>query len=271
MKPDYILKATLLDILFENRNKAYGAYPIRKYYHERIYKSLGIMFLTAIALALFVFLKTDNIRMNIPVKDIWIVDVFKPPIDQQKPKESFKKPAVSITPTAPQAPQKPVIVTAAGPIVITKDGGKFEAPVSPGNNPAPRDVQLGANPLPPFTAAPSLPEREKSIDKNIPLNTADIMPAYPGGMEALQKFLERNLTNPTDIEQGESIAVKIKFIVGYDGVLKGFETIEDGGSIFNNEVIRVLKKMPQWIPGKSHGENVSVYYCIPVEFMATGL
>ena len=69
-----------------------------------------------------------------------------------------------------------------------------------------------------------------------------------------------------EMENGETVMVKIKFIVGYDGVLKGFETVQDGGAAFNEEVIRVLKKMPQWIPGKTKGENVSVYNMIPVKF-----
>ncbi|HEY5407892.1 MAG TPA: hypothetical protein VIJ92_12430 [Ginsengibacter sp.] len=42
--------------------------------------------------------------------------------------------------------------------------------------------------------------------------------------------------------------------------------IKSGGIAFDNEVVRVLKKMPLWIPGKSNGENVSVYYVIPVKF-----
>ena len=57
------------------------------------------------------------------------------------------------------------------------------------------------------------------------------------------------------------------FIVGYDGQLRGFEVTEDGGRLFNNEVIRVLKKMPAWNPGKNAGEDVSVYYSLPVKFM----
>jgi protein TonB len=110
------------------------------------------------------------------------------------------------------------------------------------------------------------PEAVKVVDKEIPRLTAELMPAFPGGMEALRKFLERNLRNPEDVEPGTVLAVKIRFIVGYDGKLKGFQIIEDGGEPFNNEVLRVLKKMPEWIPGKSDGEKVSVYYTIPVKF-----
>jgi periplasmic protein TonB len=85
-------------------------------------------------------------------------------------------------------------------------------------------------------------------------------------MEALRNFLQKNLQNPEDIEEGGMVSVKIKFVVGYDGTLKSFETVEDGGAAFNNEVIRVLKKMKPWNPGKTRGENVSVYYTIPVKF-----
>jgi protein TonB len=60
--------------------------------------------------------------------------------------------------------------------------------------------------------------------------------------------------------------VRVKFIVGYNGDLMGFNVLETGGEPFDNEVIRVLKKMPKWIPGKSNNETVSTYYIIPVKF-----
>jgi protein TonB len=72
------------------------------------------------------------------------------------------------------------------------------------------------------------------------------------------------------LEDGELISVKVKVIVGYDGKLKNFELVQDGGTEFNNEVIRVLKKMPAWKPGKSKDQNVSVYYTIPVKFVGEG-
>jgi protein TonB len=109
----------------------------------------------------------------------------------------------------------------------------------------------------------------KTIDKTTPQLTAEVMPMFPGGMDALKKFLERNLTNPANLNEGEIVSVKVQFIVGYDGKLKGFTVLEDGGDEFNQEVIRVLKKMPIWNPGKSQGENVSVYYTIPVKFISS--
>lgn len=94
------------------------------------------------------------------------------------------------------------------------------------------------------------------------------MPSYPGGMSALRKFLERNLKNPRDMEEGEVANVKVKFVVGYNGELQSFETFQNGGDEFNRKVMRVLKKMPNWVPGKSKGQNVSVFYTIPIKFIS---
>jgi len=94
------------------------------------------------------------------------------------------------------------------------------------------------------------------------------MPSYPGGMDALRNFLVRNLENPRDMEEGEVANVKVKFVVGSNGELQSFVTVQDGGNEFNREVMRVLKKMPNWVPGKSKGQNVSVFYTIPIKFIS---
>lgn len=92
------------------------------------------------------------------------------------------------------------------------------------------------------------------------------MPQYPGGVKALLDFLKKNLHAPQDVEEGDEVLVKVKFVVDYNGKMESFNIIKSGGDEFDNEVIRVLKKMPLWIPGKSNGENVSVYYVVPVKF-----
>ena len=74
------------------------------------------------------------------------------------------------------------------------------------------------------------------------------------------------LQTPDELEGGQSVSVRVKFVVDYTGKLKSFVTVQDGGDAYNNEVVRVLRKMPDWVPGKTKGENVSVYYVIPVRF-----
>ena len=91
------------------------------------------------------------------------------------------------------------------------------------------------------------------------------MPQYPGGVHALLSFLKKNIHSPY-IEEGEDISVKIEFVVNYDGTLENFRVIQSGGDIFDTEVLRVFKKMPLWIPGKSKEKNIAFHYVVPVKF-----
>ena len=273
MKTDAILKADILDIIFENRNKAYGAYTLRKFYNNRLYKALAVTFTFAALLLSLAFLQ----KKDVPTLDFIDVDIRKipPPVaDIPKPEKPKNKTAAAKAASPKIKPPTQKLLTN---IQITPDE---KASIIKDLD---KDVQIGdedikGKPGAPIVVTPKLPEGpittgdplpvKPSVDKTTASNFAEVMPLYPGGMDALRKFLERNLITPQELEDGQHVIVKIRFIVGYDGTLKGFETIQDGGTAFNNEVVRVLKKMPQWIPGKTQGENVSVYYTIPVNFQS---
>ena len=273
MKTDAILKADILDIIFENRNKAYGAYTLRKFYNNRLYKALAVTFTFAALLLSLAFLQ----KKDVPTLDFIDVDIRKipPPVaDIPKPEKPKNKTAAAKAASPKIKPPTQKLLTN---IQITPDE---KASIIKDLY---KDVQIGdedikGKPGAPIVVTPKLPEGpittgdplpvKPSVDKTTASNFAEVMPLYPGGMDALRKFLERNLITPQELEDGQYVIVKIRFIVGYDGTLKGFETIQDGGTAFNNEVVRVLKKMPQWIPGKTQGENVSVYYTIPVNFQS---
>lgn len=265
-----ILKADLLDIIFDNRNKDYGAYPLRKYYHERLYKALGITFLLISLLSIYVLLYKPNIVFTNPY-----VIPEQGYIHPTPPKEKITPPpAQKLKQAIPQKPFNSQIFTSVIKIVdSTKESTKLAKNLDsvaisnvtgegPGNAKQIVKAEVGGE-----TKTGNTNEPIKPIDKTKPLYTAEIMPSYPGGFDAMMKFLQKNIQDPQEGDHSETVSVKIMFIVGYDGVLKGFETIEDGGKAFNNEVIRVLKKMPAWTPGKTSGENVSVYYTIPVKFI----
>ncbi len=267
MNAEKILQSNLLDILFENRNKQYGAYALRSQYNKQLYKALGFIFFITVLILLLSQVKKEverSLIFTIPETEITVLPP-EIPIPPVVPKAPAPRQSGSSTPTA--------VFTSN--LIVTRD--------SLSTIPLPSNLDsmaIGTTPLAGIGkkligVEPGPVEIKKEgpvvdrVDKETPLPYAEVMPEFPGGKNALQKFLERNLKSPADIEAGESVSVRITFIVGYDGMLKRFEITEDGGRLFNNEVIRVLKKMPQWVPGKSRGENVSVYYTIPVKFTAT--
>ena len=273
MKTAAILNANLLDIIFENRNKDYGAYTLRKFYNNRLYKAMGITFSLVVALLVFSVMqnkkvqsppyKTDVFVMSLPSASVApLPEKPKKKIAQNETRSIMIKPATQIFTTNIKITKENTI----SKIQDLKDNTQIGTENIKGD---PSATFIKPKKIPEGSGINGLPEMlNSSIDRSTPTAYAEIMPQYPGGLQALRKFLEKNLRNPQNLEEAQEVVVKIRFIVGYDGTLKGFETIQDGGAVFNNEVMRVLKKMPQWIPGKTKGENVSVYYMIPVNFKA---
>ena len=270
MNSNAILKSDVLDIIFENRNKGYGAYALRKFYNNRLFKAFGATLLLVIALCGFALLKKDNpALLGTVVFDNSDPTFREPPKHEpEKPKDPKSEPKPIAPKAAAPAPPTQVFTNnikitnnPLAPEIKDLDGSKAIGDKEIKGTPGTPEPIIKAPEGPAVAATPT-----PAIDKVTPTPTAEVMPQYPGGMAALKKFLERNLTNPEEIQDGKPVSVKVRFVVGYDGVIKGFEITEDGGKAFNNEVIRVLKKMPEWIPGKTHGENVSVYYTIPVKF-----
>lgn len=270
MQADAILNADILDIIFDNRNKNYGAYSLRKFYNSRLYKALGLTFALATLFVVFSFFNKEKALPILIISDPFVIS--PPPVNADPIPE---KPKEKLSPQKAASPHiKPATQIFTNNIQITKidNASKIEDlndNIQIGSeNKEGKPVEKLVVPAKLLDAPGNADAVKPAVDKITPNIFAEVMPKYPGGIEALKTFLEKNLKNPQNLEEGQQVKVKIKFVVGYDGNLKGFEIIQDGGTAFNNEVIRVLKKMPQWIPGKTKGENVSVYYTIPVNFLA---
>jgi TonB family protein len=94
------------------------------------------------------------------------------------------------------------------------------------------------------------------------------MPQFPGGEKAMIKFIKSNLKYP-DIARkiGASGTVIINFVVESDGKISNIKVIRGIGSGCDEEAVRIIKLMPDWIPGKNCGKAVSVGYTVPVRFV----
>ncbi|UAY51589.1 TonB family protein [Ferruginibacter albus] len=269
MQPEMILKSDVLDILFENRNKAYGAYVLRKNYNDRIYQALLI---TLSCAALVLFLSQLNFKEQVKQTPIAIFDptVLQPPKAPEKKKEEPKKKNSDVIKRTSQA-----VATAklTKPLVVPNDKADVNIPkisdldnkiiststASGIDNPGIINTQV-KDTLQGNGGGKDL------VDNALPTSNPDIMPQYPGGNEALSRFLQKNLRPQNDMAE-EEVKVNVRFVVGFDGTISGFTVVKSGGEQFDEEVLRVLKKMPHWVPGKSNGKNVAVYYMVPVTFV----
>ncbi len=103
--------------------------------------------------------------------------------------------------------------------------------------------------------------------QNEPLKQVEVMPEFPGGQEALMSYLQKSLIYPAEaVEDGIQGRVFVQFVVNEDGSVDRVKAVKDPGGGLGAEAIRVIKNMPTWKPGQQGGENVRVFYTLPVHF-----
>jgi len=101
-----------------------------------------------------------------------------------------------------------------------------------------------------------------------PILVADQMPTFPGGDEALFKFLADNIKYPRiAVDEGITGRVYVTFVVDKDGSINDIKLLQGLPGGCSEEAIRVLSKMPKWSPGWHKGKLVSVQYNLPINFL----
>lgn len=263
MNSNELLNADILDILFDNRNKQYGAYVLRKDYNKRMSIALGIS-LSSVFLIIFL--------MNTSTSSVKILPEEKEGIilrQLQIPEETPKLPEPSRQKT--QSVQQQVREQQYTRIIITDDN-KVKNPMAAQENLLMSAISNRTREGLPVTGNPIIKNPSSTILNN-PLSTTkpqvlpDRGPEFPGGQEAWVNFLRKNLIAPAELEIDQKKTVKVRFLVDADGSVTGFEIVETGGRSFDNEVIRVLKKMPKWKPAIQNGEPIAKAFVQPVTFM----
>lgn len=268
MQPDKILQSSVLDIIFEHKNKDYGAYALRRDYNRRLITAMLCLPLLLLLVTLLHFYFRDKDRMlvtTVTIPDLGTHEFIDPP----KP------------PEPPKTPQPP----AARPPVATIQYTSFQISDEV-SDPVP-DIEMLAREdrlistitregISPVEIAPPAPpsDNESRGTESIPekeaepeiLETADLMPEFPGGKQALYRFLSRNLRVPEILQPGEKVRLQVRFYIDLQGNVNGIEFENREDAVFEREVIRVIQKMPRWTPGLRRGKPVQVYYRIPIIF-----
>ena len=261
METNKILSANILDILFEGKNKDYGAYDLRKTYNKRIGTALCI---TAIIIAIFTLAFTGSKVNHIAINKRIDIDVSLSKKEKEKilPHAAIIPKAKTIK-TVPYAP--PIIVkdkmVTEPPVEIEKlieaaiDTKKTEGENDNGIN-LPDDIK-GSKVL----EAP-LKNYTEDDNKFIPV---EIEATFKGDWNAyIKKEIEKNIEELT--EAGESGTCIVKFIVSKDGAVSDVEAITMKGSKLAEVAVNAIRKGPKWIPARQNGREVNAYRQQPITF-----
>ena len=111
----------------------------------------------------------------------------------------------------------------------------------------------------------------QSLPEDEVLTVVEQMPVYPGGEKALLAFIGANLHYPVIAqENGIQGTIIVRFVVTKTGSVDKVEVLRSLDPACDKEAVRVINLLPQWVPGKQKGENVSVYYALPIKYKLTG-
>ncbi|MES2285688.1 MAG: TonB family protein [Bacteroidota bacterium] len=256
MNTNHTSSESFNDLIFENRNKEYGAYAIRKSYNDNLSKALfsSASLFGIIVFAAFLFTKNNDnepdMQGQLPILDSISVFVDMTPIEKPDVKtkknvpEKFVPKSDNLNLVASND-KKDVLEKGNEEVVIVK-GGK-----SDGLDSIPAEIGVKIeNPTPALPAAPT--------------TFADQMPEFSGN---LFKYLRDNLKYPrVAVENYTSGTVVLQFVVEKDGSIDNIKILNPVPDGCTEEAIRVVKSMPKWMPGKNHGEPVRVLFNLPVKF-----
>jgi protein TonB len=259
MKLD-LIKNQWIEIVFEGRNKLYGAYELRKTNRKTSMRALiigSLFFSLAISAPLIAsYLPDGGDEVD---ADIKITAVKLPPKKKVEDVKDLKPP--------PPPPPKQDVVKFVKPVVakadeVTEDPPKIEEI---------KDKKVGAetikgDPDAPLTIeAPGNGPAEviEEVDNGIhSLAGIEQKPEFPGGIDKFYLFVGKNYNAPE--EEGLKGKVYVTFVVEKDGSLTDIKVVRDIGYGTGKEAIRVLNKCPKWLPGEQNGKKVRVLYSLPI-------
>lgn len=262
------------EMVFEGRNKEYGAYRLRKNAGKRNLYSLITIFIAALAiwggisLVKFVESRTKSVAqtsvaelsaLNQPKKKAEVKQQQKVKLEQ--PEKVVERVKSSVKFTAPVIKKDDEVkpedeLKTQDELMNTKTAiGALDVK---GNDDANGEVLK-------IKEAVAQPEPKPEVEKVF--DVVEQMPSFPGGPSALMEWLSNNVKYPVVAqENGVQGRVVVSFVVERDGSITDVKVVRGVDPSLDKEASRVVKAMPRWIPGKQNGSAVRVKYNVPVAF-----
>ena len=266
-----ILTADVLDIIFDGKNKQYGAYDLRKTYNSRLTRALSITG----ALALLIFLGSvfanmvnKNAPETIEVLDTEIAkvktDVPPPPPPPPPPPKAPPPPEINQIKFTPPKIVKDELVKEDEKIQEIKEDQVISTKTVESDN---KDQIVHAPVEDKGTAvaeAPKADEEDKIFTK------VENEAQFPGGQQAWIRYLQKNLNANAPVDNGAppgTYQVIVKFIVSKDGSISDVNAESKHGFGMEDEAVKIIKRGPKWQAALQNGRNVNAYRRQPITFV----
>jgi periplasmic protein TonB len=276
MEANKILNADILDLVFEGRNKEYGAYELRKTYNKRITRALlitaGVFLLIFLSAFLANTLEKDK-SAEMEVKDVVLENIQ----EEEEPKPEPPPP-----PPPKQEPPPKVEMTKFTPPEIVKDEEVKKEDIPPEvekleetkidvvSQEGIKDAGIATPVVDEGKAVVAAPKDETDYDQTF--TKVEVEASFKGGEAAWRKYLERNLNASAPVDNGAnpgSYTVVVQFIVDKEGNISDVKALSNHGYGMEDEAVRVIKRGPKWEPAIQNGRQVKAYRKQPITFVVS--
>jgi periplasmic protein TonB len=274
MEANKILSADLLDLLFEGKNKEYGAYELRRTYNKRIVRAL-IITASIAALALLGSVLASTMNKNnskkVKIQELTLKDIKQeekkiepPPPPPPKPPDP---PKVKMEQFTPPIVKKDEEVEKPPPPVEKLDEAKIgeikQEGIEDKGVPEPAKIDEGKQVV----------EVKKEEDENKIFDKVEIEASFPGGDGKWRQYLERNCNGQVATDNGApegTYTTMVQFIVDKEGNISDVKALTGHGYGMEQEAVRTIQKGPKWTPAIQNGRQVKAYRRQPITFQVQG-
>lgn len=266
------------DIVFDGKNKEYGAYKLRESSPARHTKAItsvliavGIILVLLILSVSGVFAKPEEETIaTATVQEVTTLEYEEEEIEEEEEVFQLPEPEEVVAPeeVANQQRVTDLLIVEDDKIEEDKQVKNQEEVLENEAQAGALDITEGTNDLNKITIKEEVIAEPKVEDEQ-PMNIAMVeqKPEFPGGEAEMYKWLGNNIVYPSAAsEEGIQGRVVVEFVVGRDGSITNVRVVRPRHPALDKEAVRVIKSMPKWIPGRNNGQPVKVTYTLPVSF-----
>ncbi len=272
------------DIVFEGKNQQFGAYEMRKNSDARHNKAM-IVVVIVIAIAFILPLLVNTVLPKAEEKPEDLTEQALVNLDntvdeeQDQPEEEQQRVEVEIPEALPEEILNTVKVTELA--IVEDEKVNAEDEIKTQDEPKETTTAFGQSDFDKGTDDRNvllehkdeiIVEEKKPVEENKVFTAVEQMPQFPGGEAELMKYIQKNLKYPpVAMENNIQGRVVVQFVVTKTGKIGEVKVARGKDPDLDKEAVRVVKSLPDFIPGKMNGQSVNVWYTLPITFKLQGV
>ncbi len=273
-----------IDLIFEGKNKDFGAYELRKASAKRHNRAMLVILIVLLVVAVLgllanTVLKQADARPEDQIEQAMIDYSAEEEQEEEEPEEENQR----VEEQQPEAlPEEILNTVKATELQITKDEEVVEE-IKSQDDLKETDTAVGTTDFDKGTDDLNVVREHKEeviveekkpepVDDNQVFTVVEQKPQFPGGDAALLKYLSEHIRYPAmAAENGIQGRVVVQFVVTKTGNVGEVKVLRSKDPDLDKEAVRVVKSLPKFVPGKMNGHSVNVWYTVPVTFKLQGV